>query len=74
MQELEGQNMSNTFSTMGTGAALGASVGTFGGPLGTAIGAAAGTVIGGAIGIFGGASRKSKMLERIRKANENINN
>lgn len=71
--ELSSSNTSNTLGTMGTGAALGGSIGMAAGPVGAAIGAAAGAVIGGAVGLIGGASRRSKLISRMRTANQNIN-
>ena len=60
MSEVGKENTANTLQTAAAGAAAGAMFGP--------IGAAAGGVLGGVIGLFGGARRKSKMAEQIKKA------
>lgn len=77
MSDLHKQHVSNTLSTMGTGAALGASIGSIFPGAGTAIGAVAGTVIGGIAGLVGGGRTHAKLRKRIQNARiqtENNNN
>jgi uncharacterized membrane protein len=60
MDELSKQNTANTLNTAASGASLGSAFGP--------IGAGIGGVVGGVVGLFGGASRRNKMAERIRQA------
>jgi hypothetical protein len=62
------ENVANTFSTMGSGAALGGSIGSIAGPIGGAIGAGVGAIGGLVAGLFGGGRRHAEMMRRIREA------
>ena len=73
LAELSSQNTTNTLKSAGAGAALGASVGSLFPGLGTVIGGVVGGLAGGIIGIAGGNSRRRKLMDRIRTAQNKIN-
>lgn len=66
MDALSKENTANTLKTAATGAQLGSTFGP--------IGAAAGGIIGGIAGLFGGASRKRRMIENMKTASINTKN
>ena len=70
MSDLHKQHVSNTLSTMGTGAALGASIGSIFPGAGTAIGAVGGAIVGGIAGLLGGGKTHAQMRKRIYNAQQ----
>lgn len=72
-RKLSKENTTNTFKTMGTGAALGGTIGSVVPGVGNVIGAAAGAVIGGVVGLFGSKHRRSKLRKRMFNAQQSIN-
>lgn len=72
LSDLSKENTANTLQTAGKGAALGATVGSIFPGLGTVIGGVAGGLIGGVIGLFGGASRRRKLVQRMQAAQRQV--
>lgn len=70
LKQLSAENTSNTLGAIGSGAALGGSIGSLFPGAGTAIGAGIGAVVGGIASIFGGKSRKRRLMKRIQNARD----
>lgn len=70
LKQLSAENTSNTLGAIGSGAALGGSIGSLFPGAGTVIGTGIGAVVGGIASIFGGKSRKRRLMKRIQNARD----